>query len=385
MLIGNRYETAQRLASGGQAELWLAWDRETGRQVVVKLGDSALREARTMIRVAHPCVARVFDAGDGYLAMEHVEGKSLAELGRVSITRALEIVCDVAAGLRATHAEGIVHRDIKPGNVMVTEAGQVKLLDYGLAKAQDLDEVSVPAGAHRGTTSWLSPEQVDRELVDHRSDIFSLGTLLYWLVTGEHPFADSSALADMVTQIRISAAKPDTPHELNPEIPLPVSRLIMRMLSRSPRWRPPLWLVIWVLGPYCGRRKPIRARAVVAIAGAVALLAAGAWWLAVQPEELRLSLSEIQVEGEGLEEVVAAVREITVDVVGQVEHIELDSGFADRIDLRVATKGGSWWVTIEIVVDGVIWGASYVQVDAGELDVLRRVYRGRLEQLLSRS
>src|SRR5882724_6225844 len=219
-LFGN-YKITQKIGAGGQGTVYKAVDQKLGRTVVIKVLPAELtvkesnlkrfeREARLASALDHPNICTIFDMdevnGLHYIAMQHVEGKNVRQLvnGRpLELESALRIGIQVADALTAAHARGIIHRDIKSGNVMVTDSGQVKVLDFGLAKLLDeteahtsgihqteLTEVGVPYG----TATYAAPEQARGDRVDTRADIFSTGVLLYEMLTGTWPFRGRTAI-----------------------------------------------------------------------------------------------------------------------------------------------------------------------------------------------
>jgi eukaryotic-like serine/threonine-protein kinase len=209
-LLGGRYEVIRPLGWGGMAEVYLATDRLLGRQVAVKVileryaGDEQFtsrfrREARAAASLNHPNVVAVHDVGthDGnpFIVMEHVPGRTLAQLvhdgGPMPADRAAEIGEAVARALGAAHAAGIVHRDVKPGNVMVTADGRIKVLDFGIARALRWTPLT-DTPAVQGTVEYMAPEYVRGEGADARSDLYSLGAVLYELLIGRPPFTGDS-------------------------------------------------------------------------------------------------------------------------------------------------------------------------------------------------
>src|SRR5881409_1390804 len=219
-LFGN-YKIQQKLGAGGQGTVYKATDNKLGRTVVIKVLPAELtaketslkrfdREARLASALDHPNICTIFDLDEAeglhFIAMQHVEGRNVRQLvnGRpLELDSALRIAIQVTDALSAAHARGIIHRDIKSGNVMVTDAGQVKVLDFGLAKLLDEDEAQA-SGIHRteltevgvpyGTATYAAPEQARGDKVDARADIFSTGVLLYEMLTGTWPFRGKSTI-----------------------------------------------------------------------------------------------------------------------------------------------------------------------------------------------
>ncbi|MDR0783777.1 MAG: leucine-rich repeat domain-containing protein [Propionibacteriaceae bacterium] len=238
-LINNRYLLGAPLGSGGMGDVWSARDTQLKREVAVKLLNPGLtsdpvhrerfrREAEAAAGLSHPNIVTVFDNGeyvseaneDGgsqatpYIVMELVVGKTLRELlqtqGQFRPEKALEITVAVLAALSHSHHKGIVHRDIKPVNVMVSDAGEVKVMDFGIARVEDAASgLTMPASVI-GTPHYLSPEQARGETADHRSDLYSVGCLLYELLTGRPPFLGESAIALAVQHLQAPVVAPST-------------------------------------------------------------------------------------------------------------------------------------------------------------------------------
>jgi serine/threonine-protein kinase len=245
------YRLARQLGRGGMGEVFLAWDERLGRRVAVKriLRDTPrpqdrerlLREARAAARLSHPAVVQVYDlvedpAGDA-IVMEYVEGRTLRALlaeGLPPVGVAVRMAREIVEGLAAAHAAGLVHRDLKAENVVVTPDGHAKILDFGIAKVPD-GEGLTGQGVVLGTAHAMSPEQARGGEVDARSDLFSLGILLYELLTGAAPFRGSNSLDELQ---RVISHSPTPVSRLRPEIPPALSRLVDRLLSKRREDRP---------------------------------------------------------------------------------------------------------------------------------------------------
>ncbi len=252
-VLSGRYAIERKIARGGMADIFLAHDQVLERPVVIKMllpqyaGDPAFverfrREAKSAARLNHTNVVSVYDWGSHgdtfFMAMEYIEGQSLAEQladnGRVPIDRALEIAEAAAAGLGFAHERGMVHRDVKPGNIMMTASGQVKVADFGIARGLDGSDSLTQTGNVMGTAAYFSPEQARGEVVDERSDLYSLGVVLFEMVTGERPFTGSSPLS--VAYKHVGEAPP-TAQSINPQVPVEVDRIIATLLAKDPAHR----------------------------------------------------------------------------------------------------------------------------------------------------
>jgi serine/threonine protein kinase len=248
-LLMGRYELRTMLDQGGMSEVYLAFDRLLERHVVVKsprvgaVGDGRSlarfrREARALARLSHPGVVTVYDVSlDGgcpFLVEEHVQGSPLAHvissLGALPPHRAAEIAADVADALAAAHDRGIVHRDVKPGNVMLLPSGAVKVLDFGIAWAAWWTPPT-ESGEVQGTALYCSPEQVRGERVDDRSDIYSLGVVLFEMLVGRPPFTAEHPLA--IARQHVGELPPPLP----PSIPPDLAAVVRRCLAKHPEDR----------------------------------------------------------------------------------------------------------------------------------------------------
>ncbi|MFI9307654.1 protein kinase domain-containing protein [Streptomyces triculaminicus] len=261
---GGRYQLRDLLGEGGMASVHLAYDSVLDRQVAIKtlhteLGREASfrerfrREAQSVAKLTHTNIVSVFDTGeddlDGstmpYIVMEYVEGQPLrsvldadvAQYGAMPTEKALKITADVLAALEVSHEMGLVHRDIKPGNVMMTKRNVVKVMDFGIARAMQSGVTSMTqTGMVVGTPQYLSPEQALGRGVDARSDLYSVGIMLFELLTGRLPFDADSPLAIAYAHVQ---EEPVAPSTINRSIPPAVDALVLRALKKNPNERFP--------------------------------------------------------------------------------------------------------------------------------------------------
>ncbi|MBO4257176.1 Stk1 family PASTA domain-containing Ser/Thr kinase [Streptomyces griseorubiginosus] len=256
--LGGRYELGQVLGRGGMAEVYLAHDTRLGRTVAVKTLRADLardpsfqarfrREAQSAASLNHPAIVAVYDTGEDYIdgvsipyiVMEYVDGSTLRELlhsGRKLLPeRAMEMTIGILQGLEYAHRSGIVHRDIKPANVMLTRNGQVKVMDFGIARAMgDSGMTMTQTAAVIGTAQYLSPEQAKGEQVDARSDLYSTGCLLYELLTVRPPFVGDSPVAVAYQHVREEAQPPSV---FDPEITPEMDAIVLKALVKDPNYR----------------------------------------------------------------------------------------------------------------------------------------------------
>jgi beta-lactam-binding protein with PASTA domain/predicted Ser/Thr protein kinase len=257
VIFNGRYELHHRLGRGGMAEVYLARDQLLDRPVAVKVLFPALateagfverfrREAQSAANLQHPNIVSVFDWGEAngtyFIVMEYVEGHTLADTmraeGRLHPDRAAEVVSDIAAALGFAHRNGVVHRDVKPGNVLITPDGAVKVADFGIARAlsDTSDQNLTKTGSVMGTATYFSPEQARGAVVDPRSDLYSLGCVLYELTTGRPPFQGESAMAIAYKHVQ---ENPVPPRQLDPELPETLEAITLKCLAKNPDNRYP--------------------------------------------------------------------------------------------------------------------------------------------------
>ncbi|HXW31691.1 MAG TPA: Stk1 family PASTA domain-containing Ser/Thr kinase, partial [Acidimicrobiales bacterium] len=252
-VLSGRYELDHLIARGGMAEVYRARDRLLDRPVALKILFPELsvdrsfverfrREAQAAANLSHPNIVPVFDWGeDGgtyFIVMEYVDGRPLSAIlrtaGALHPERAAEIAADVAGALSYAHRHGVIHRDVKPGNVLITDEGTVKVTDFGIARAVNTEESLTQTGAVMGTATYFSPEQAEGLGVDARSDIYSLGVVLYEMVTGRPPFLGETPVAVASKHVR---EHPPLPRQINPAIPPDLEAVIMKCMAKSPEHR----------------------------------------------------------------------------------------------------------------------------------------------------
>jgi eukaryotic-like serine/threonine-protein kinase len=253
-VLSGRYELGRVLGRGGMAEVREARDVVLGRRVAVKILHPALaedpavierfrREATTLAALNHPDLVGIYDAGsDGdsrYLVMEYLEGRTLADVlredGALDPATALAVGARAASALEAVHRAGLVHRDVKPANIMITPDGGVKLMDLGIARAADTTALTA-ASMVVGTAAYFSPEQAQGRAADARSDIYSLGCVVYEMVTGRRPFEADSPVAMALQHVN---AQPDAPSALVADLPDGFDAVLARALAKDPDLRHP--------------------------------------------------------------------------------------------------------------------------------------------------
>jgi beta-lactam-binding protein with PASTA domain/tRNA A-37 threonylcarbamoyl transferase component Bud32 len=252
-VLSGRYELSNLVARGGMAEVYRAHDRLLDRPVALKILFPELsvdrsfverfrREAQAAANLSHPNIVPVFDWGEDmgtyFIVMEYVDGRALSSIlrtaGPLHPDRAAEIAADVAAALAYAHRHGVIHRDVKPGNVLITEEGTVKVTDFGIARAVNTEESLTQTGAVMGTATYFSPEQAEGQGVDARSDIYSLGVVLFEMVTGRPPFLGDTPVAVASKHVR---ENPPLPRQINSAIPPALEAVIMKCMAKDPQHR----------------------------------------------------------------------------------------------------------------------------------------------------
>ncbi|MBB5958728.1 serine/threonine-protein kinase [Saccharothrix tamanrassetensis] len=254
-LLSNRYELGETLGYGGMSEVHKGRDVRLGRDVAIKVLRADLardtqfqerfrREAQNSAALNHPAIVAVYDTGETnteygplpYIVMEFVDGRTLRDIvktqGPLTGKRAMEIMADVSAALDFSHRHGIVHRDVKPANVMITRSGAVKVMDFGIARAVHDGQAAVTqTAAVIGTAQYLSPEQARGEAVDARSDVYASGCVLFELLTGEPPFTGDSPVAVAYQHVR---EDPKPPSSLNPKVTPALDAIVLKAMAKGP-------------------------------------------------------------------------------------------------------------------------------------------------------
>ena len=248
-IIKDRYEIEEVLGEGGMAFVYKAKDKQLQRTVAIKtlkpnyvnqekFVDRFRREAQTAANLNHPNIVQIFDWGiedEPYFVMEYIEGNTLTSIissnRTVGLNDILYIGSQVASGLKEAHKHGLVHRDIKPGNIMITPSGKVKVTDFGIVSLQNEESDITKTGAVLGTASYISPEQAQGKAVSFESDLYSLGTVLYELITGKPPFSGDSPIA---TATKHLTDKPEKLSVFRKDIPKGLENAVLKLLEKRP-------------------------------------------------------------------------------------------------------------------------------------------------------
>src|SRR5271170_5488167 len=249
--LGQRYEILGEAGHGSMGNVFKARDRETGEVVALKLLKPEIASDQAMMdrfknellfarKITHKNVCRVHDfnriGGLAYTSMEFVEGESLRSVmnrfGGLPVRKAIGVALQICSGLKEAHAQGIVHRDLKPENVMIDSNGNVKIMDFGIARSMEAG--TRLTGSMVGTPAYMAPEQVGGKAIDYRTDIYSLGLMLYEMFTGTPAFTADTPVAVALKQLRET---PPPPHELEPTIPVAIERAILKCLEKEPSKR----------------------------------------------------------------------------------------------------------------------------------------------------
>jgi serine/threonine-protein kinase len=252
-IFANRYEVVREIASGGMATVYLARDSKLNRLVALKVLSDALSadpafverfrlEAQAAANLNNPNIVAIYDWGQEhgtyFIVMEYVDGETLRHRldtqKTIPPTQAADIAAEVAAGLAYADKHGVVHRDVKPGNVLITPGGQVKVTDFGIARAHGASDGLTKTGAVMGTATYFSPEQAQGLPVDGRSDVYSLGVVLYEMLTGTTPFKGDGPVAVAYKHVREPA---EMPTQVNPTIPPQLESIVMTCLAKKPEDR----------------------------------------------------------------------------------------------------------------------------------------------------
>jgi serine/threonine-protein kinase len=392
------YEILAPIGAGGMGEVWKARDSRLDRIVAIKQlkGHRPARfehEARTIAALNHPHICQLYDIGPDYLVMEYIDGKPLH--GPLAVEDSVRLALQIAAALAEAHSHGILHRDLKPGNIMLTSKGAAKLLDFGLAKlmTEDPDATRTMDGTVLGTPSYMSPEQARGQPVDARSDLFSLGAVIYECLTGRRAFPGASLVGAM---LEVVSSEPPPPSSITPGVPQRLDAVVRKLLAknREARYASAGELIADLNDCENVAAQPTTRRrlvAVVALALLGLLLAATAWWIAgkhfgganretrqvvVLPFEDLSRQPELAAFGDGLAEVVTGL--LTRPGVFSDALWVVPSSDVRRFGVQtVADAGRTFHASLAIggsvqrTPDGAAWIVTLAASDASRPHLLR--------------
>jgi len=393
----SRYRVLERLGAGGMGVLYLAEDPDLSRTVVLKFLPSRwahqpavkerfLREARALASLDHPNICTIYEVGETergrpFIAMAFYEGETVREKierGPLAEHEALDLAAQAARGLAAAHASGIVHRDIKPANLVVTEDGVLKILDFGLARADDLTLTS--PGLRLGTVAYMSPEQTRGNEVDYRADLWSLGVVFYEMLTGRRPFrgGNDSAVIDAIRR-----EEPRPPGEFRDSLSEEIEDLVLRLLRKDPGGRA---AESGTLENYLERGEavavspPVRSRRwqqigliLAVLVGTVALLR---WLLPVadpaDASHATIAVIEFRPVGEEASAIVAGITMTTRDRLAIIDGIEVLGSTMSAVDRLRGLPAPA--IAHELGADYVLTAAVERQSPEGAVEVRPELY-----------
>jgi predicted Ser/Thr protein kinase len=390
------YQVLELLGRGGMGEVYSAEDTRLRRKVAIKVLPAAMaaeperrrrfeREAQAIAALNHPGIVTIYsvehEGGVAFLTMELVEGKTLADIvpeGGMPLAQFLKIAVPLADAVHAAHEKGILHRDLKPGNVMVTPQGRVKVLDFGLAKLARDSALVMQAGPHTtsdgqiiGTLFYMAPEQAEGKPVDHRADIFALGVMLYELAVGLRPFAGETNVSVLTSLLR-DTPKPLT--EIRHDLPPVLSEILQRCMEKDPEKRyssaAALRADLEALGGQSVLRAPAPRWAYAASAAMLVLTTSSLWWALTSPANPQAAVRQ-PVQSAPAQRVLITGRQVAIlDFENRTGNPEL-SAFGRMASEAIATALVSHGLpvvsaTAASAADGITVAGFYTE-RAGEL------------------